>query len=275
MIYAGRYLIAENMHNLTRRINGVTNIDMISIKTLTLSQQIGSHVSYIHPVIIFNESDLILCDTGYPNQAKQIDDQLKKYGFSVQDITKIIITHHDHDHTGSLSELQKLNPRMTVLTSAEEVPFIEDQTQSLRLLQAEEYNKKLSGPELVFGTHFANYLRTIPSAKVNRTVKHGDFIIEGLKVISTPGHTPGHISLFCMEEKALIAGDALAIENNRFDIANPEFTLDMEECINSIKKILDLNPKKVICYHGETIEDHVEALLNETIARYHSESRNF
>lgn len=239
---------------------------MLYVETLTLTQKIGSQTIDVHPVIIFNDLDLILCDAGYPNQVDQIENELNKHGFSIKDITKIVITHHDHDHIGSLNALKKKNKNLIVISSEIEAPFIEDQSKSLRLIQAEEYNKKLSGKELEFGIQFVNYLRTIQSCNIDQTIKDGDYILPGLRVVFTPGHTPGHISLFCEDSHTVITGDALAIENNKLVIANPEFTLDLENCVNSIRKILNLAPQKVICYHGGTIENEVEKLLNDILS---------
>ena len=73
---------------------------MLNYKILTISEEIAKQEVIIHPVIFFNDSELILCDTGYPNQIDKINEELNKAGFSIMDITKIVITHHDHDHIG-------------------------------------------------------------------------------------------------------------------------------------------------------------------------------
>jgi len=46
-------------------------------------------------------------------------------------------------------------------------------------------------------------------------------------VISTPGHMPGHISLFLRETNSIVTGDAAVIENGESIISNPQFTLDL------------------------------------------------
>ncbi len=234
-------------------------------KILTLSQTIGSLNIIAHPVIVFDDSELVLCDAGYPGQVEQINSELNKNGFSVDDITKIVITHHDHDHRGSLSELRERNRNLIVISSEIEAPYIEGQKKSLRLIQAEELNKTLTGDELQFGIQFADYIKTIQDSKVDQTVKDGDYIIPGLRVISTPGHTPGHISLFCEDDHTLITGDALAAENGVLVIANPQFTLDPETSVESIRKIRDLAPQRIICYHGGIVEGDIQAMLNDQI----------
>jgi glyoxylase-like metal-dependent hydrolase (beta-lactamase superfamily II) len=238
---------------------------MINIKTLTLTQEIGTQTIDVHPVIIFNDSDLVLCDAGYPNQVDQINSELNKYGFSISDITKIVITHHDHDHVGSLSVLKKMNKNLMAISSEIESSFIEDQSKSLRLFQAKEYNKKLSGKELEFGVQFVKYLESIQNCDIDQTVQDGDYILPGLRVVFTPGHTPGHISLLGEDSHVIITGDALAIENSKLIIANPEFTLDIESCVKSITKILHLAPKELICYHGGTIRNGIDKLLRDIL----------
>ncbi|EIJ79963.1 metal-dependent hydrolase [Bacillus methanolicus PB1] len=54
-----------------------------------------------------------------------------------------------------------------------------------------------------------------PKIKVTKTLKDNQFlpICGGIKVISTPGHTPGHISLYLEESKILFAGDAMVCSN--------------------------------------------------------------
>ena len=84
-------------------------------------------------------------------------------------------------------------------------------------------------------------------------------------VIFTSGHTPGHISLYLEEKEILLAGDALALENGAFAIANPQFTLDMGKTLASIQKIRDMHPSRIVCYHGGTIDTEVGQKLDELI----------
>lgn len=74
---------------------------------------------------------------------------------------------------------------------------------------------------------------------------------------------PGHISIYIKENKTLIAGDALVIENNKLDIANPQYTLDMKQAKDSINKLLKYDIDKIVCYHGGTYEGKIiESLKN-------------
>ncbi len=78
----------------------------------------------------------------------------------------------------------------------------------------------------------------------------------GCEIVGTPGHTPGHISLYIKNKKTLITGDAAALENNQLVIENPQFTLDVENANKSISKILDYDADTYICYHGGVYKKH-------------------
>jgi glyoxylase-like metal-dependent hydrolase (beta-lactamase superfamily II) len=74
-------------------------------------------------------------------------------------------------------------------------------------------------------------------------------ILGGIKVLHTPGHTPGSISLYLKQEKALIVGDLLA---NRFGLSLPSrmFTVNLAQEIESINRISSLD-FEVVCFgHG-------------------------
>ena len=72
----------------------------------------------------------------------------------------------------------------------------------------------------------------------------------GCTVIGTQGHTPGHISLYLHQKKIMIIGDAAALENGEYVVANPQFTLDIKEAEASLHKIMTYGATEIICYHG-------------------------
>jgi glyoxylase-like metal-dependent hydrolase (beta-lactamase superfamily II) len=217
---------------------------------LSLTKDLGFTQSVIHPVIIESDIGLILFDAGYPGQRDDFEQAVKNLGFSLSDLRVIVVSHHDHDHVGSLKALSGNNPALTVISSVAESEYISGKKTSLRLIQAESYNAGLQGDAKVFGERFAQYLKTIEPVPVTKTVTGDEYICAGLRVIDTHGHTPGHLSLYLENEKILFAGDALAVEHDAFVIPNPQFTLDWEGSVASVRKIKELDVNKIICYHG-------------------------
>ena len=242
---------------------------MLRYEVLNLKVDLPAFKTIIHPVLIHGEAELILCDAGYPRQADELEAELRRYGFSLSDLTRIIVTHHDHDHMGSLAALKALNPDVEVMAGAIEADYIDGTKKSLRLIQAEELNERLLGREKEGGIAFADYLRSIVPCKVDSRIPDSDHrLMDDLRVIPTPGHTPGHLSLFIESSQVLISGDALALEGGRLTIPNPQFTMDMTAAVESVARLRQLLPKRVVCYHGGALEEDVGTNLDELLATY-------
>ena len=91
---------------------------------------------------------------------------------------------------------------------------------------------------------------------------------ENINIVHTPGHTPGHISLYIPAVKTLIANDALVIENGELEIANPQYTLDINQAIASIKKLSSLEINTLYCYHGGVVVDHIPHKIAKLLNKY-------
>jgi len=65
------------------------------------------------------------------------------------------------------------------------------------------------------------------------------------------------------EFKTLIASDALFLQDGKLVISRPMATLDMEQAKKSIKKLLDYDIDKIVCYHGGVYKDNI----NETLKK--------
>lgn len=85
------------------------------------------------------------------------------------------------------------------------------------------------------------------------TLEYGDFSLE---VISTPGHTPGHVCLYDAEKEILFSGDHIL-----FDITpNITFWETMEdslgEYLRSLERVYDLEVKKTLPGHRNFYGSH-------------------
>jgi len=204
----------------------------------------------IFPVLIKGDGYNILVDASYPGTLHRIEKAIMQRGVSMEELTHVVVTHHDFDHIGSLAALKRKYPHVQVVASEQEAPYIAGKKKSLRLRQAEDLFHSLPEEERPQALRFQHLLESVETVEVDRKVKNGDLIAQGVVVVETPGHTPGHISLYMPDNKALVAGDALVFRNERLEIANPEYTLDMSAALNSIKLISSLNLNTILCYHG-------------------------
>ena len=88
-----------------------------------------------------------------------------------------------------------------------------------------------------------------PIPEVDRFIKEGDEVKLGqekLKVIETPGHSPGGVSFYSREAGVLFSGDTLFKQGiGRYDFSYAS----KEDLFKSIKKLLKL-PEKTVVYPG-------------------------
>lgn len=219
--------------------------------------------SFIHPVILQGDKENILIDCGTSGSLPLLEKEAQKNNFNFSELTKIIITHHDHDHMGALYEIKEKYPHILIVSSLLEKPYIEGEKKSLRLEQAEKIYSTLSEKEKINAEYFHKILKSVKYVSVDITID-GDRELDwcgGIKIVSTPGHMPGHISIYSKKFKTLITGDAMVAENGELFLANPQYTLDMEEAIKSIEKFLEYDIQQIICYHGNVVEGDITSIL--------------
>lgn len=239
---------------------------MTEVIPLRLLFQLGEMEFTIYPVVLKNSHNLILIDTGYPMFLPVIEKAFEEKGLDITQLQQVILTHHDHDHIGAIKELITKYPKVEVKCSYEQVPYVLGEKKSLRLEQAEKIGEELEGRAKTYNELFITMLKSVQYIDKVTPVSDHEVICDGVKVIETPGHMPGHISIYVESEKTLISGDMLISEAGVLAIAAKEFVLDEEAEIKSLKKICDYNIEKIVCYHGgEYVSDHLKMELKRVI----------
>lgn len=225
---------------------------MKPIITLPIKYTYGDTENIIHPVILLDNHEMILVDCGFTGYLPQIERAMEQQGLSCNQLTKVLITHDDYDHTGSLSALKRKYPAVQIIASHIEAPYISGSRKSLRLEQAEKLQSTLPEDQQASGLAYCEMLRQVEPAPIDILVKEGDILdwCGGCRILETPGHTPGHISLYLEKYSTIITGDAAVLDNNELVIANPEFTLSMEDAKASLERLLHYGAEVYICYHG-------------------------
>ncbi len=219
---------------------------------LDLAFEFGGTNDSIHPVVLLDNKEAVLIDCGYTGFLPNIETELLRNGIAPKSLTKILITHHDHDHMGSLYDLKEKYTHINIISSEIEADYISGKSKSLRLVQALKMQNNLPDEQKAFGEQFISMLNQVKSVATDLVVNDGDVldICGGLEIIDTSGHTKGHISLYLPKHKTIVAGDAIVLEHEKPAIANPQFAFDEEAAISSLNKLLSLDAKRIICYHG-------------------------
>ena len=102
------------------------------------------------------------------------------------------------------------------------------------------------------GEAFMAMLRCVEPVEPDVLLASGDLLVicGGCRVVGTPGHTPGHISLYLPAHGTVITGDAMVLENSLPAVANPEFDYSLPDAQRSLKRLLALDAETYICCHG-------------------------
>lgn len=239
----------------------------MDLTVLKIEKIIANELVTFFPVVMQTETGNYLVDCGYDETFNELKLELAAAGIQMEDLTGVIITHDDIDHLGGLDLLKQNNQNLKIYCGEYEKDAVSGLIKSERLIQAESSFGHIPEKHKNWALNFIHQLKSIKRFEVEKTLADGEIFLDEMAVIHTPGHTKGHVSLFFLKENTLIAGDALVVENNTFNIANPAFTLDLAAAIISVEKIKNLHPNKIICYHGGIIEtnidQHLEALINK------------
>lgn len=239
---------------------------MTQVITLRLLYEIDDIKFFIYPVVLKNENDLILIDAGYPQSLPKLEIAFREKALDINQLKKVIITHHDVDHMGAVMELLTKYPKVEAFCSEKELPYVMGGIKSPRLKEYEKLGEKLSGEAKEANHRWIEMLQKVASIQKANVLKEQDKIYEDVIVLETPGHMEGHLSLYVESAKTLICGDLLISEEGILDIATKEFVIDKEAEIQSLRKVLPYPIVKLICYHGGEYESkHLKEELEDII----------
>ena len=186
----------------------------------TLLQQSGQtgdqYQSPVNITLIRTSNDLILVDMGsgdrFMPSAGKLWENLKAAGLDRSKITKVVFTHGHPDHLwGAVDELDDLAlPDAAYYVAAAEWDFWKSDT-ATGGLPAERAG-------FVTGAR-----RNYAAIKDRVTMlKPGDDVITGVRIVATPGHTQGHVSLeIAGGDGLIVGGDALT--HPLISFAHPEW----------------------------------------------------
>ncbi|MBU9711552.1 MBL fold metallo-hydrolase [Evansella tamaricis] len=259
--------------------------DYKSIPTTSIGSGVGLEVLsdlYSYTVKIVNihlignpiTNEFVLVDAGMPNSAKEIISVVEsRFGKSSRP-QSIILTHGHFDHVGAIIELVE-HWNVPVYAHELEMPFLIGQKSYPEPDSTVEGGMvaKLSPLFPNEPINLGNNVKPLPSdGSVPNT--------PGFKWIHTPGHSPGHVSLFRDNDKALIVGDAFVTVKQEYlykvltqelEISGPPryLTPDWKSAKESVIKLAELKPSVAVTGHGQPmIGELLTKSLNKLVKNF-------
>lgn len=223
--------------------------------------EINSERSAVHPLLIWDETNLVLIDAGFPGQFALFKQAIEEHGFSLDRLTHILLTHEDLDHIGCLRELVAAAPGVSVFAHEAEAPSICGEAPPNKMM-ANAAKRELSDEDkLQLEQRIANYKQY--TAAVDRLLRDGEVlpICGGIEVIHTPGHTAGHVCYFLQRDRILMTGDTVGISEGALTGPTPMHTADMKQAVESNRKLAEVEATALVAYHGGVFRGDVPTAL--------------
>ncbi len=203
-----------------------------------------------NPYLIVDPDGLTLIDTGLPGSQRKILRYLAARGHRPEALRRIIITHADTDHVGGLAALKQATGAR-VYASAIEAEAIRRGEPS-RQIRSPRLSRRLlrAITRLLF--------RPAP-VEVEEILSEGQVlpVLNGLQVLETPGHTPGHISLYSASAGVLFTGDSIVSRDGGLVGSLPALTWDAAKAKESVRKQAALGARVVCSGHGPVISNAI------------------
>jgi len=183
---------------------------------------------------------------------------LDRDGIDISDINTVIISHTHADHMGAIAHFKSLNPTITIIDHEEDAQYLSDNRRLNHIFESDLIPRYF--PDKSFNVlDFYKAFCPISEAKSDRTVVEGDILDCGdytFEVLHTPGHHPGHISLYESNLRALFVGDMVGMEIPFYNSRSG----GVEGYLNSLKKYRNLEIDLILPSHGELIYNPYEVL---------------
>ncbi len=186
--------------------------------------------SYANSYVLV-DNRLILIDTSSESDAKKILTYLDKAKIKPRDLVSIFITHVHPDHVSGLARIKRDAVGAKVVSSKVEAEYISKR-------------RVYDGPP-------GAERQKQPPTPVDIALEDGQSH-DGLRVIYTPGHTRGSISLLDETRSLLIAGDAANNESGLGPM-DDAYNVDPRQHRESIKKLATFHFDNAVFGHGRPI----------------------
>jgi glyoxylase-like metal-dependent hydrolase (beta-lactamase superfamily II) len=173
-------------------------------------------LGFVSAYVLARDGEAVVVDSGPSGSADDIEVALGAIDLAWDAVGHVIFTHLHGDHVGSAADVMSRAARATGYAGAAD-------------------------------------LAAIAVPRPLTAVADNDRVFD-LRIVTTPGHTAGHIAVLDEVGGILVAGDALGTVGGTLAGSNPQFTADMAAAARSVAKLATLRVDIRLVGHGDPIE---------------------
>lgn len=178
---------------------------------------------FVSAYVLVRGSEVAVVDTG-TGGAGAIETTLNGMNLGWDAVNHVIVTHAHGDHVGGLEDVMTAAASATAYAGAGDID-------------------NMSAPREIVA------------------VDDGEEIF-GLRVLATPGHTPGHICVLDPDSGLLVAGDALIAQGGVLEGPSGQFSDDLDVANESARSLADDSISTILLGHGGALTDGGEQLTS-------------
>lgn len=232
-------------------------------------------------VHLVNDTDgFTIIDTGWGSQESIacLKAQMAEFSISIQSVKRVILTHFHLDHLGLMGKFKEWNQAIIGIHRNEiELMKVRYSAGDTYWPMTDRFLQANGAPESVLTPAHHPLATPVYLTDPDILFEGGEEISAGeytLKIINTPGHTPGHLSLYEPHRKFLISGDVLLptiITNAAPHVQQLQNPIRLY--LNSLQQLKEMDIGLVLPGHEDVFSGHRKR-INEIIEHYRQKTES-
>lgn len=222
-------------------------------------------LGYTNVYLLRTDGSYTMIDAGFnsPEALEAMQSQLAELGVDPKGISQIVITHAHGDHIGLAGKLRELSGAKLALHRLEKPqvpPTGRDREEFVR--QSEEWMRTNGIPSETPppGRSMREMVRRFSAPPSPDEILDDNEIIGSdgftLRVVWTPGHSPGHICLYDASRKVLFSADhVLPVTTPNISLRPGTGGNPLGDYLSSLEKVRDLDADTVLPAHEQVFTD--------------------
>ncbi|MFH5880526.1 MBL fold metallo-hydrolase [Arthrobacter sp. NA-172] len=210
--------------------------------------------------ILKQDKEFTLIDTGYPGNWPLLQSSINFLGLAIDNAAAVLLTHGHSDHIGNAARISAMG--IPVFGFHSELPNIRREV--LEQVSVKDLGWRILSPRV--GAWAVHAIRSggLTDVAVPQVAEMTQDILNtlpgGPQIVSTGGHTSGHVSFFIPSAKVLITGDALVTGHAISPVTGPQllpavFHQHAAQVPASVEVLKQLGAEIILPGHGPMMRE--------------------